>query len=88
MSRSAHEATPTSKQRERKEQQQEEGVLTNCDVIFGSFELPEGNVDGDTTLTLGLQLVEHPCVLEGTLAEFGGFLWRALALETCRNSSS
>jgi hypothetical protein len=46
----------------------------NGDVVLGSLELPERNVDGDTTLTLGLQFVEDPCVLEGTLAEFGGFL--------------
>ena len=46
----------------------------NSDVVLGSLELPESNVDGDTTLTLGLQLVEDPCVLEGTLTEFGGFL--------------
>ena len=41
---------------------------------LGSLELPEGDVDGDTTLALGLQLVEDPSVLEGTLAEFGSFL--------------
>jgi hypothetical protein len=46
---------------------------------LGSLELPESNVDGDTTLTLGLQLVEDPCVLEGTLTELGGFLWWVLA---------
>lgn len=49
------------------------------DIVLGGFELPERNVDGDTTLTLGLELVEHPCVLEGTLAEFGSFLQRTLA---------
>lgn len=50
--------------------------LTNDgDLILGSLELPEGNVDGDTTLTLGLELVKNPSVLEGTLTEFGGFLW-------------
>ena len=43
-------------------------------IVPRGLELPEGNIDGDTTLTLGLQLVEDPCVLEGTLAEFGGFL--------------
>ena len=41
---------------------------------LGSLELPQGNVDGDTTLTLGLQLVQNPGVLEGTLAELSGFL--------------
>jgi hypothetical protein len=45
------------------------------DVVLRCLELPQGNVDGDTTLALGLQFVEDPCVLEGTLAEFGGFLW-------------
>lgn len=53
--------------------------LTNdSDLILGSLELPEGNVDGDTTLTLGLELVKNPGVLEGTLAEFGGFLLELL----------
>ena len=49
------------------------------DIVLRGLELPEGNVDGDTTLTLGLELVKNPCVLEGTLAEFGGFLWRSSA---------
>ena len=35
--------------------------------LLGGLELPESNVDGDTTLALGLQLVHHPGVLEGTL---------------------
>jgi len=42
--------------------------------LLGSLELPESDIDGDTTLTLGLQFVEDPCVLEGTLTEFGSFL--------------
>ena len=42
--------------------------INNSDIVLGGFEFPQGNVDGDTTLTLGLELVEHPCVLEGTLA--------------------
>jgi hypothetical protein len=44
------------------------------DIVLGSLELPEGNVDSNTTLTLSLQLVKDPSVLEGTLAELGGFL--------------
>lgn len=43
-------------------------------MVLGSLELPEGDIDGDTALTLGLQLVEDPGILEGTLAELGGFL--------------
>lgn len=51
------------------------GCLTNDgDLILGGLELPERNVDGDTTLTLSLQLVQNPGVLEGTLAELSGFL--------------
>lgn len=49
--------------------------LTNdSDHVLGSLKLPKGNVDGDTTLTLGLELVKNPRILERTLAEFGGFL--------------
>ena len=50
------------------------GSINNSDVVLGGLELPESDINGDTTLTLGLQLVKNPCVLEGTLAEFGGFL--------------
>ena len=48
--------------------------INNGDVELGSLELPEGDIDGDTTLTLGLELVKNPSILEGTLTEFGGFL--------------
>jgi len=41
---------------------------------FGGLELPESDINGDTTLTLGLQLVKHPCILEGTLAELSSLL--------------
>lgn len=45
------------------------------DIVLGGLELPEGDIDGDTTLTLGLELVKNPRILEGTLAELSGFLW-------------
>lgn len=35
-------------------------------TYLGGFELPESDIDGDTTLTLGLELVKNPRVLEGT----------------------
>ena len=38
------------------------------------LELPQGNVDGDTTLALGLEVVKHPGVLERGLAHLGGLL--------------
>ena len=28
--------------------------------VLGGLELPEGDIDGDTTLTLSLELVKHP----------------------------
>jgi len=52
--------------------------VNDGDIVSRGLELPEGNINGDTTLTLGLQLVEDPCVLEGTLSEFGGFLLELL----------
>lgn len=38
-------------------------------MVLGGLELPQSNVDGDTTLALGLELVKNPGVLEGALAE-------------------
>jgi len=52
--------------------------IDDGDHVLGGLELPEGDIDSDTTLTLGLQLVKNPGVLEGTLAEFGGFLLELL----------
>ena len=40
------------------------GGVDDGDVELGCFELPERDIDGDTTLTLGLELVQHPGVLE------------------------
>ena len=47
-------------------------------VVLGGLELPESDVDGDTTLTLGLQFVQHPGVLEGALAGLLGLLLELL----------
>ena len=33
---------------------------TYSNVVLGGLELPEGDIDGDTTLTLSLELVENP----------------------------
>lgn len=32
----------------------------HSDIVLGGLELPQGNIDGNTTLTLGLELVEDP----------------------------
>jgi len=50
------------------------------DIVPRGFELPESDIDGDTTLTLSLELVEHPSVLEGALSEFSGFLWESVSI--------
>uniref|UniRef100_A0A453IBK5 Uncharacterized protein n=1 Tax=Aegilops tauschii subsp. strangulata TaxID=200361 RepID=A0A453IBK5_AEGTS len=47
-------------------------------VVLGGLKLPEGNIDGDTSLTLGLELVKHPGVLERPLVHFSGFLLEPL----------
>ncbi|KAL7077540.1 hypothetical protein ACQ4LE_003429 [Meloidogyne hapla] len=69
------------------------GCINNCDVVLGGFELPKSNVDGNTTFTLGLQLVQHlnlrksieepkklsnPCIFERSLSHFLGFLLELL----------
>ena len=33
--------------------------VNDCAVELGCLELPQGNVNGDTTFTLGLELVQH-----------------------------
>lgn len=50
------------------------GGVNDGNLVLGSLELPESNIDGDTTLTLSLELVQNPGILEGTLSEFVGFL--------------
>ena len=52
--------------------------INNGEVELGSLELPESNINGDTSLTLGLELVQNPGVLEGTLTHIGGFLLELL----------
>merc|ERR1719415_227215 len=50
------------------------GGVDDGDVVLGGLELPESNVDGNTTLTLSLQFVKHPGVLEGALAGLLGMV--------------
>merc|ERR1719282_476582 len=47
-------------------------------IVLGSLKLPQSNVNSDTSLTLGLQFVKNPGVLEGSLARLGGFLLELL----------
>lgn len=41
--------------------------VNDGDIVLGGLELPQRDVNGDATLTLGLQLVQHPGVFEGSL---------------------
>ena len=38
------------------------------DVVILGLELPQSDINGDTTFTLGLELVQNPGILEGALA--------------------
>jgi hypothetical protein len=53
---------------------EEKAPTNDGNIVLRGLKLPEGNINSDTTLTLGLELVEHPSILERTLAEFGSFL--------------
>jgi len=52
--------------------------VNDGDLVLGGLKLPEGDIDGDTTFPLGLQLVEDPSVLERPFAHLGGFLLELL----------
>jgi len=52
--------------------------INDGDIVLWGFKLPEGNINSDTTLTLSLEFVKHPRILEGSLAEFGSFLLELL----------
>jgi hypothetical protein len=52
--------------------------IDDGEVVLGGLELPERDIDGDTTLTLSLELIKNPSVLEGTLTHFGGLLLETL----------
>merc|ERR1740122_864092 len=54
------------------------GSIDDGDIVLGSLELPESDVNGDSSLTLGLQLVKNPGVLEGSLARLGRLLLELL----------
>ena len=54
------------------------GGIDDGEVELLGLELPESNVDGDTTLTLSLQFVQNPSVLERTFTHFLGFLLELL----------
>ena len=52
--------------------------INDGDIVLGSLKLPESDVNGDASLTLGLQLVKNPGVLERSLAGLGRLLLELL----------
>ena len=54
------------------------GSVDHGAVVLGGLELPQGDIDCDTPLTLSLQLVKHPRVLEGPLVHLSSFLLKPL----------
>lgn len=51
--------------------------VNDGDVVLGGLKLPQRDVNGDATLALGLQLVEHPGVFEGPLPHLANTKARA-----------
>lgn len=45
--------------------------VDNGDVVLAGLKLPKGDVNGDATLTLCLQLVQNPGIFKGTLSHLG-----------------
>ena len=52
--------------------------INDGEVIFGGFELPKGDIDGDTSLSLRLELIHNPSVFEGRLSHFSSFFLELL----------
>jgi hypothetical protein len=54
------------------------GGIDDGEDGLGGFEFPEGNIDGDTTFSLGLEFVKDPSVFEGGFTHLGSFLFELL----------
>jgi len=52
--------------------------INDGDVVVLCLELPQSDVNGDTTLTLSLEFVQNPGILEGALAHLLGLLLKLL----------
>ncbi|KAH3678581.1 hypothetical protein OGATHE_000131 [Ogataea polymorpha] len=52
--------------------------INNSDVVLWSLEFPQSDIDGDTSFSLSLQLVQNPSVFEGTLTKLGSLLFKLL----------
>jgi len=52
--------------------------INDCNEELASLKLPQSDINGDTTLTLSLKLVQDPSILEGSLAHLTGLLLELL----------
>lgn len=48
--------------------------INDGELVLGRLELPQSDIDGDTALTLRLEVIEHPRVLKRSLSKLRGFL--------------
>jgi hypothetical protein len=48
--------------------------INDGEVIFGSFELPKGDIDGDTSFSLRLKFVHNPSVFERSFSSISRLL--------------
>jgi len=51
------------------------GGINDGDVEFFGFEFPEGDINGDTSFSFGLEFIEHPGVFERSFTHFVGFFF-------------
>jgi hypothetical protein len=52
--------------------------INDSHVKLGGLKLPEGDINGDSSLTLSLKFVQNPGVLEGSFTHVGGLLLKLL----------
>jgi len=49
--------------------------IDDGEVIFGGFELPKGDIDGDSSLSFTLKFVHNPSVFERRFTHLGSFFF-------------
>ncbi|KVI09544.1 hypothetical protein Ccrd_012097 [Cynara cardunculus var. scolymus] len=52
--------------------------INDSAVVLVSLKLPQGNINGNTTFTLSLKLVQHPGILERTFVHLSSFFLKTL----------
>jgi hypothetical protein len=52
--------------------------INDGSIVLGGLKLPQSNINSDTSLTLSLELIKHPSILEGSLVHFSSLLLEPL----------